>query len=327
MNHHKNNRRLRDVDNSGFSGNSSAEGARLLNKDGSANLRKTGMPFYKRFSIYHTLLKMSRLKFLVMVFVSYTVMNLFFACIYLLIGIDKLSGSVQGNSAIDNFSQAFFFSSQTLTTVGYGHIAPVGLLANSIASVESFLGIMTFALVTGMFYARFSRPKAFLRFSDSFLVSPYKEGRAVMFRMATYKNNDLTDVEAQVTAAIHHMEEGKRTTRFYPLKLEIPRINSLAISWTCVHHMNEDSPFWQMTEQDMLSADIEIMVTIKGFDDHFSNTVQQRTSYSREELVYGAKFVPMYERSDTGGYTEVMLDRLNTYTAHSFVTEEERNTY
>lgn len=327
MNHHKNNRRLKDVDNSGFSGNSSAEGARLLNKDGSANLRKTGMPFYKRFSIYHTLLKMSRLKFLVMVFVSYTAMNLFFACIYLLIGIDKLSGSVQGNSAIDNFSQAFFFSSQTLTTVGYGHIAPVGLLANSIASVESFLGIMTFALVTGMFYARFSRPKAFLRFSDSFLVSPYKEGRAVMFRMATYKNNDLTDVEAQVTAAIHHMEEGKRTTRFYPLKLEIAKINSLAISWTCVHHMNEDSPFWQMTEQDMLSAGIEIMVTIKGFDDHFSNTVQQRTSYSREELVYGAKFVPMYERSDTGGYTEVMLDKLNTYTAHSFITEEERNTY
>lgn len=317
-------RRPKDVDNSGFSGNSSTEGARLLNKDGGPNLRKTGTPFYQRISIYHTLLKMSRLKFLTMVFVFYTAMNLFFAGIYLLIGIDKLSGTTQSGNVLDHYSQAFFFSSQTLTTVGYGHVAPVGLLANSIASVESFLGIMTFALVTGMFYARFSRPKAYIRFSDNFLVSPYKEGRALMFRMATYKNNDLTDVSAQVTAAVHQKENGKRTTRFYPLKLEISKINSLAISWTCVHEMNEESPFWQMTEQEMLETGVELMVTVKGFDDHFSNTVQQRTSYSWQELVYGAKFDIMYERSESGGYTEVMLDKVNAYTAYSFVTEEKK---
>lgn len=322
----RHNRRLKDVDNSGFSGNSGAEGARIINKDGSANLRKTGIPFYQRFSIYHTMLKMSRLKFLVMVFLFYTVTNLLFAGLYLLIGIDKLSGSVVGGSLPDHFLQAFFFSSQTLTTVGYGHIAPVGLLANMIASVESFLGIMAFALVTGMFYARFSRPRAYVRFSEKLLVSPFKEGRALMFRLATYKNNDLTDVEAQVTAAIHHVEQGKRVTRFYPLRLEISKINSLAISWTCVHAMNEESPFWQMTEAEMKHVAFEIMVTIKGFDDHFSNTVQQRTSYSWTDMVYGAKFVPMYERAESGAYTEVMMGRLGEYEAHVFAGAAQAST-
>lgn len=318
MSYQTHKKRPKAVDNSGFSGNSSAEGARLINKDGTANLRKTGIPFYKRVSIYHTLLKMKRGKFLVAVFLFYTIMNLFFACLYLLIGIDKLSGSTTGNNFFDNFSQAFFFSSQTLTTVGYGHIAPVGLVANSLASIESFLGIMTFALVTGMFYARFSRPKAYIRFSDNFLVAPFKGGRAIMFRIATDKNNHLTDVEAQVTVAVHSPTATGRETKFYQLPLHINRINSLAISWTCVHELNEDSPLAGFTEKDFRDGAIELMVTIKAFDDHFSNTVQQRTSYSQEELVYGAKFAMMYERGASGRYTQVMLDKINAYELHVF---------
>ncbi len=318
MSYHTHKKRPKAVDNSGFSDNSSAEGWRLINKDGSTNLKKTGIPFYHRISIYHTLLKMKRGKFLVTVFLFYTVMNLFFACLYMLIGIDRLSGSTRGNTFFDNFSQAFFFSSQTLTTVGYGHIAPVGLIANSLASIESFLGIMTFALVTGMFYARFSRPKAYIRFSDNVLVAPFKEGRAIMFRMATDKNNHLTDVEAQVTVAVHVTEDGKRSTRFYQLPLEINRVNSLAISWTCVHHLNEDSPLSGFSEQDFKNSSVELMVTIKAFDDHFSNTVQQRTSYANGELVYGARFSMMYERAGSGRYTQVMLDKLNAYEPHVF---------
>lgn len=308
----------KEVINSGFSGNSSAEGQRIRNRDGSVNLRKTGMPFYKRFSIYHTLLKMSRIKFMLMVFVFYTITNLVFASIYLFIGLDKLSGAEVSRNFFSNFSQAFFFSSQTMTTVGYGHVAPSGFVANAIASVESFLGIMTFAIVTGMFYARFSRPKAFIRFSDNFVVAPYKEGKAVMFRMATYKNNELTDVEAQVTLVLHVGEKDNRTTRFFPLVLEISKINSLAISWTCVHYMNEESPLYNMKEQDFLDGAVEMMVTIKAFDDHFSNTVQQRTSFSHEEMIYGAKFIPIYERSRSGNYTEVMLDKVNAYVPHVF---------
>lgn len=311
----------KEVVNSGFSGNSSSEGQRILNRDGSANLRKTGIPFYKRISIYHTLLKMSRIKFLFMVFLFYTAANLVFASIYLLIGLDKLSGAEVTGNFFSDFSQAFFFSSQTMTTVGYGHVAPHGLIANSVASIESFLGIMTFAIVTGMFYARFSRPKAFIQFSDNFVVAPYKDGKAVMFRLATYKNNELTSVEAQVTLALHVSEDGNKITRFFPLTLEISKINSLAISWTCVHHMNEESPLYNMKKQDFLDGSAEMLVTIKGFDDHFSNTVQQRTSYSYREMVYGAKFVPMYERDPSGDFTEVRLNKVNDFLPHVFADE------
>jgi len=264
---------------------------------------------------------MPRYKFLLVVFLFYTTINILFAFIYLAIGVDKLSGVDVSRSLFDNFASAFFFSSQTLTTVGYGHVSPSGLIANSLASFESFLGIMTFALVTGMFYARFSRPQAFIRFSDNLLVAPYKEGKAMMFRLASYKNNHLTDIEAQVTASVHVTENGRRVAKFFQLPLEIPKINSLALSWTCVHYLNEDSPLGTLSEKELREGGLEIMVTVKAFDDHFSNMVQQRTSYIHTELVYGAKFVPMFRRAENGTRMEVMMNMLNAYEQHIFEAE------
>ncbi|KAA5534976.1 Inward rectifier potassium channel Irk [Taibaiella lutea] len=316
-------RQAKEVDNSGFSPNSAAEGSRLLNKDGSTNLRKVGMGILQRYSVFHTLLRMSGTTFLFLVFLFYTTTNILFAFIYLALGIENLHGVDVSTNFITNFTQAFFFSSQTMTTVGYGHVAPSGFIANAIASIESFLGIITFALVTGMFYARFSRPKAYIKFSENFLIAPYKEGRAIMFRLATYKNNDLTEVNAEVTAAIHHMEDGKRISKFYPVPLEISRINSLALSWTCVHYITEDSPFWLMTEQELRESKVELMVTIKGFDDHYSNTVQQRTSYNHAEMVYGAKFESMYHRSETNNITEVNLNKVNAHVPFTFANDLE----
>jgi inward rectifier potassium channel len=301
------------IDNTGFSPNTNAEGERLTNKDGSINLRKIGVPFYERISVFHTMLRMSRIAFIFTVFGIYTTLNFFFALVYFFLGPDSLAGTPQAVSTADRFLQAFFFSSQTLTTVGYGHISPSGFITNVIASLESFIGIMSFALVTGMFYARFSRPEAFIRFSHNFLVAPFKGGRALMFRMATFKNNHLTDADAQITSAVRVEENGKIVTKFFPLVLEISRINSLALSWTVVHPLDERSPFADYTEQDFYDNKIELMVTVKAFDDHFSNTVQQRTSYNRDEMVYGAKYIPMYERAENGHYTELRLNKINDY--------------
>lgn len=304
---------FKNVENTGFSALSNAEGARITNRDGSPNLRKDGLPFWERISLYHTLLRMPRGKFLLLVFLFYTVINVFFAVVYCLVGVQFLDGVGKTNALMKQFEVAFFFSSQTLTTVGYGHISPVGTVTNAIASLESFIGILSFALVTGLFYARFSRPKAYLLFSDNILVAPYKGGKALMIRFTSYKNNHLTDVEALWTVALHVQEGDKRVTRFYQLPLEINKVASLALSWTMVHALDENSPLYSYSVEELMDNKVEVIVAIKGFDDHFSNTVQQRTSFTHRELVYGAKFIPMYERSEDGSHTVLELDKVGAY--------------
>ncbi len=306
-------RSFRTLDNTGFGANPEAEGPRLINKDGSVHLRKTGIPFLSRLSLYHSLLRMSRIRFLLLVAAFYTCANLLFASIYFLIGVGHLTGTEHATTVAQRFLEAFFFSSQSLTTVGYGHVAPVGPLANLIAATESLVGIMLFALVTGMFYARFSRPRAYLAFSDNMLVAPFRSGRALMIRVASSKNNHLTDLEGQVTAALHLDDSGKTTTKFFPLRLDISKIGSLALNWTLVHPLDEESPMYGYTEAEFRNSRIELIVTIKAFDDHYSNTVQQRTSYTFSDLVYGAKFAPMYSRGAGSAGTVLALDRINAY--------------
>ncbi len=320
MSTHNRQQRLRDINNTGFGANSSVEGGRLINSDGTTNLKKRGIPIWERTSVYHTLLRMKQGHFLLFVFLLYTTINFIFAFIYFMIGVEHLTGGEEMHTTLGKLMQAFFFSSQTLTTVGYGHIAPTGMVMNWIASIESLIGILTFAVMTGLIYGRFSRPRAYLMFSPSFLIAPYKGGRALMLRTATYKNNHLTDAQAQLTLAMHVQDNGKTVTKFYPLPLELSSINSLALSWTLVHNINEESPLYNYTKEEMLESKMEIIVIVKGFDDHFSNTVQQRTSYTYQQLVYGAKFLPMFERAEDGGYTLLELDKIN---AHEMVTLEE----
>jgi inward rectifier potassium channel len=307
-------KKSKNIDNTGFGANSAVEGGRLVNVDGSINLKKTGMPFLQRISVYHTLLRMKASHFFLSIVVFYTVINVFFASVYYLIGVENLTGIDQSKSTFEEITAAFFFSSQTLTTVGYGHVAPNGLLTNIVASTESLLGILAFAVVTGLIYGRFSRPKAYIIFSDNMIIAPYKEGKALMLRVATYKNNHLTDVDAQLTIALHAKDDnGQQTTRFYPLPLEISKLSSLALSWTMVHAINEDSPLAHFTEEDFINNRVEVMVNIRAFDDHFSNTVQQRTSYTHQQLVYGARFLPMFGQSADGAYTILFLDKINEH--------------
>jgi inward rectifier potassium channel len=305
--------RLRDINNTGFGPNSSVEGGRLINSDGSTNLKKRGIPIWERTSVYHTLLRMKQSHFLLFIFTLYTSVNLIFAFIYYWIGVEHLVGGDGLHTTFEKFMEAFFFSSQTLTTVGYGHIAPSGMMTNSVASVESLVGILIFAVMTGLIYGRFSRPRAYLLFSPNILVAPYRDGRALMLRIATYKNNHLTDAEAQLTLALHETDNGRTITRFYPLHLEFAKVNSLALSWTIVHHINEESPLNNYTKEDIIGSKMEVIVNVKGFDNHFSNIVQQRTSYTYQQVIYGAKFLPMFERDRSGHYTLLELDKINLH--------------
>ncbi len=305
-------RNLKSEINTGFGTNSSSTGGRFINRDGKPNVIKRGVGILERYSWYHTMLGMKAGKFLLLIFLIYISINLAFACIYYLIGINHLAG-VNTGSPWKNFTEVFFFSAQTFTTVGYGRISPVGFMASAVSTFEAFLGLLSFAIATGLFYGRFSRPQTFLKFSDNALIAPYKDATAFMFRLAPYKNNSLSEVEVKVTMAITNEENGKLTDKFFNLDLEFSKINGLSLSWTIVHPIDNKSPFYGFSKDDIANTDIELMIYVKAFDEVFSNNVVTRTSYVSSEIVWGAKFNMMYHPNDDKSKTILNLDKINDY--------------
>lgn len=304
--------RLNAENNTGFGANSNDSGGRFYNRDGSVNVERRGIPLFDRFSWYHTMLSLPRWKFFLFIFLVYISINVIFATIYCIVGVDHLGGIEKGG-VLHNFVESFFFSAQTFTTVGYGRISPIGYLASSIAAFEAFLGLLAFALATGLMFGRFAKPKAYLKFSHSALIAPYKEGTALMFRMTPYKNNMLTDAEVKVTLAMKLEENGKPTNKFFGLSLEISKVNALTLSWTIVHAIDDKSPLSGFTEEDFANTPMEVLVFVKAFDEDYSNTVVARTSYTGNEIVYGAKFKMMYKPDETRQHTVLHIDMLNDY--------------
>lgn len=304
------NAKAKPQNNTGFGANSSYSAGRFIKKDGSANTKKRGIRVVNRLSIYHTMLNLSRFNFLGIILGFFVLVNLIFACMYYNLGIENLGGASAG-SKLQNFAEAFFFSAQTFTTVGYGRINPSGFAASGIAAIEALTGLLSFAVVTGLFYGRFSRPRAYILFTDNMVITPHGTTTAIMFRMAPYKNNLLTDVEVKVTLAIKVDEDGNKSNQFYQLDLEYSQINVLTLSWTVVHSMDEKSPLNGFSIEDIRNANAEFIVYLKGFDEAFSNTVVARTSYTANEIIAGAKFKVMYQADQKDDSTVLMLDRLN----------------
>ncbi len=167
---------------SGFGVQANQIGGRFVNKDGSFNMRKQGLPLLNRISFFSNLLELSWTQFFAFVLLFYAMANVIFTMLYLLAGHHQLQGLLSV-TPWGRIKEIFFFSTETFTTVGYGRINPVGDAAHVIASLESMTGFLSFALLTGLLYGRFSRPKAYIAFSENALISPYKDGVALMFRM------------------------------------------------------------------------------------------------------------------------------------------------
>lgn len=306
------NSRAKTEDNTGFGTNASAYGGRFVNKDGNPNIEIRGVPILNRISWYHTMLALPRWKFLFIIFCFYILINFGFAIIYYTIGVEHLNGVVSA-SELGKFGTAYFFSAQTFTTVGYGHISPDGFLTSSIAAGEALVGLLSFAIATGLFYGRFSKPKAYLKFSHNAIIAPYKDITALMIRVAPYKNTTLTDAEAKLTFGMITEENGKMINKFFPLELEFSKANALTLNWTIVHPITENSPFYNFSVEDYANIHGEILVFIKAFDDMFSSTVVDRSSYTLKEVVVGAKFVPMYHRNSSGNKTILDIEKLNSF--------------
>ncbi len=273
---------------------------RTINRDGSSNIRRTGLPFFRTAEMYNSLINMSWSMFNLLVFVSYILINILFALVYMGLGIKNLNGINLGGPAFQHFMDAFFFSAQTISTVGYGHISPSGLPASSVAALESLVGLLSFALATGLLYGRFSRPSAKIRYSKNMIVAPYHDITALMFRLANFRSNQLIELEVHVMMTYNTIVDGKAIRQYAPLELERSNISLLTLSWTVVHPITDDSPLKTMDLEFLQHNEAEFIVMLKAFDDNFSQTVHSRTSYSDEEIVWGAKFLPAFSRDESG---------------------------
>lgn len=309
----RHNRKATENKETGLSVNSKQSGGRFFQKDGRPNVRFRGISLLQRFSVFQYMLKIPSWKFILFIAIAYTVVNLFFACVYFFVGVHHLGG-MEEITVLGKFWEAFFFSTQTLSTVGYGHVFPDSLTSNTIAAIESFMGILMLALATGLIYGRFSQPKAYIKYSSIALFSPFKDGYALMFRFAPFKQHFLTDVEVKVTCVMRYTENDKeRKNAFYNLDLELSRANSLVSNWTIVHVVNENSPLYQLTRKEIEEAETEILVFVKGYDEEYANTVVSRSSYVPSEFVYGAKFNMMYEPSEDKSTTLLHMDKIDSY--------------
>jgi len=272
---------------------------RALNKDGSFNVLKANISFSERMNFFNALVSMSWRRFFGLIAAMYFMVNVLFAGIYMAVGVEHLT-DITGLTRFEQFMEAFFFSAQTVTTLGYGRVAPVGIPANSVAAIESMLGLLAFALATGLLYGRFSKPTARIRYSTHAVIAPYHDINGFMLRVINPLSNHLLEVEANLTLSLKRKDSEAR--EFHQLELERSRVVFFPTTWTIVHPINPASPLYRLTEEEVRSRDAEFIVMLRAFDESFSQTVYSRSSYKAHELHWGRKFVYI-SRPDKGRLT------------------------
>jgi inward rectifier potassium channel len=284
---------------------------RLLNRDGTFNVRRVGLRFWESLSAYHYLLTISWPKFFSYVIGGFLTTNAVFALIFVLTGPGALSGTREVTFG-GRFVEAFFFSVHTLATIGYGTIAPHTLLANIVVTIETLIGLVGVAVVAGISFARFSRPVAKIRFSGNAVIAPYRGGRAFMFRIVNQHSSQIVDLEAKVLLSRRKRGGATNSDReFIALPLERERVVFFPLAWTIVHPIDESSPLRDWDGEDIVECDAEFLILLNGFEETFSQTVHARSSYKSDEIVWGARFVSMFNPADEEGVVSVDIRRLN----------------
>ena len=262
---------------------------RLLNRDGSFNVERKGLSLLESLSPYHLLLTMPWWKFFLLGVSWYFFANVVFALAYLACGSQALVSTSPG-IAQHPFWRAFFFSVETISTIGYGNVVPVTFAANVVVTIEALAGLAGFAIITGLLFARISRPTANVLFSSHAVIAPYQAITALEFRVANARSNELIEVSAKVVVSRFEQVDGIYTRRYYPLKLERDGVVFLPLTWTVVHPIDEDSVLHGHTAQSLRESGLEVLVLLKAFDETFSTIVQTRTSYTFDDVVWGARF-------------------------------------
>jgi len=278
---------------------------RAINPDGSFNVHKSGLR-WRDLNLYLYLIETSWSKFFLVIFTGFLLLNAAFAALYLMSGTELVST----DTGLSHFGTAFFFSVHTLTTVGYGDIYPKGLWPNFLSAVEAMIGLLSFALATGLLFGRFSKPSARIKFTDNMVVAPYKNITSLQFRIANKRKNVLMELEARILFMTVRRGDGPPTRDYADLELERRNVYFLPLSWTIVHPIDSKSPLFGLTAEDLAKQEAEFLILIRAFDNTFSQTVHARFSYRHDELIWNAKFESAFFVNNQGDLV-LELDRLS----------------
>ncbi len=259
--------------------------------------------------LYAYLIGISWMHFFGLVLLMYTLLNIVFAFIYVGIGIEQITPST--GSIWHDILNGFFFSAQTVTTVGYGGIAPQGMLANLIAAFEAMIGLLSFSFITGLLYGRFSKPRAAIKFSKHFVIRDFNGTKALMFRLMNNRKTVMIEPEITVMLSITAPDEtGTFKRSFFRLDLERDKIMYLPTIWTVVHTIDEESPLYTYEETNLQELDAELYVLLKYHEESFAQQVYKIHSYKFDTLQKDIQFVPSFEYDDEG-FTLLDHDKLD----------------
>lgn len=293
-------RRKEDPNDLGFgSVVSEAARTRLLNRDGSFNVRRRGLGFWSSLSPFQHLLTLSWPRFLIVGALGYLVLNGFFALCYFACGPNALVGG--GHPADEPWElllRAFFFSVETLSTIGYGDIVPATVSVELLVAVESVVGLISLAIATGLVFARFSRPTARIEFSRRAVMAPWRDGsKALKFRIVNRRHSGMIEIRATVILACVE-KDGELVRRHYdPLVLERDQVVFFPLHWTIVHIVDEASPLYGVTHEELLACRSELLILLSGIDEATSQVVHARTSYRAEDIEWNADFVDIFDHN------------------------------
>lgn len=258
----------------------------VVSRDRNMKILRKGSSHSNWRDTYHWLLTLSWDKFVIVIIVAYAIVNTLFALAYL------AGGDCIANARPRSFADAFFFSIQTMASIGYGAMYPKTDYANLVVAIEALVGLMCLAMATGLMFARFSRPTAKVLFSKVAVIAPYNGKPTLMFRTANERHNQIFEAEMQVSLVRDEVSiEGSVMRRFYDLKLVRNQTPIFALTWTGMHIIDESSPLYGETGETLHHSNIEIIVILTGMDETVAQTIHTRHSFLAEEIHWNHRFV------------------------------------
>lgn len=244
---------------------------------------------------YHLMLTVPWTGFFCLVVGLYVGLNTLFALAYL------AGGDGIANAQPGSFADAFFFSVQTLASIGYGAMYPKTLYANSLVTIEAIVSLISIAFLTGLAFARFSRPTARVLFSEVSVIMPYDGVPTLMFRAGNQRRNQILEAQLQVFLMRNEVSrEGYVMRRFHELKLLRSRTPSFTLSWTVMHPIDATSPLYGMTPEKLLETQTMIVASLSGIDETVMQVIHARHNYAAQDILWNNRLVDIFHDTPDG---------------------------